>query len=219
MAVTLPEIPLATFSAALSPMAPEPLAPAVYQRLFAHYEELRRWSPRLALIGPGTAGEVLARHFGESLAALPCLPTNGGAPGRLVDIGSGAGFPGLVLAAARPDWDVTLVEPRERKWAFLQAAARHAGLSCRCLNARVATLLPPGLPDAYEAVTVRALRLPSPVLAALAGRLSPGGRVLLWAGAEDPPLSPGLRLIRAEPLAGSLARRLLVVERALQESW
>jgi 16S rRNA (guanine527-N7)-methyltransferase len=217
MPVTLPEISLTAFSAALASLAAEPLAPAVGARLFAHYEELRRWSARLALIGPGTAGEVLGRHFGESLAALPHLPAARGAPARLVDVGSGAGFPGLVLAAARPDWEVTLVEARERKWAFLQAAARHAGLSCRCLNARVATLLPPGLPDAYEAVTVRALRLPPPVLAALAGRLTPGGRVLLWAGAEDPPLPAGLRLIRAEPLAGSLVRRLLVVEPKVAE--
>ena len=42
----------------------------------------------------------------------------------LVDLGSGAGFPGLVLAAARPDLHVTLVETRERKWSFLLAAAR-----------------------------------------------------------------------------------------------
>ena len=56
---------------------------------------------------------------------------------RLLDLGSGAGFPGIVLAAARPDLEVTLLEARERKWAFLAAACRRAGLACRCLNARV----------------------------------------------------------------------------------
>ena len=52
------------------------------------------------------AGEVVERHYGESLAALPLAP----AEGRLVDLGSGAGFPGWVLAAARPGLEVTLVD-------------------------------------------------------------------------------------------------------------
>jgi 16S rRNA (guanine527-N7)-methyltransferase len=207
----LPPLSPDDFERALAACAPEALPPPVVQALWGHYEELRRWTPRLALIGPGTVGEVIERHFGESLAALPYLPPAGG---RLVDVGSGAGFPGLVLAAARPQWDVTLVEARERKWAFLQAAARRGGLSCRCLNARVATLLPPGLPDVYEAVTVRALKLPPPVLAALAARLTPGGRFLLWVGAETPSLPAGWRLADAAALPGAVARRLVVVERA-----
>ncbi|HEV8237876.1 MAG TPA: RsmG family class I SAM-dependent methyltransferase [Thermoanaerobaculia bacterium] len=186
------------------------MADDVVERLAAHYEELRRWSGRLSLIGPGTADEVVERHFGESLAALPYLAEP---EGRLVDLGSGAGFPGLVLAAARPAWQVTLVEAQERKWAFLQAAGRHAGLSCRYLNARVAALLPPGFPDAYEVVTMRALRLPSAALAALRDRLSPRGRLLLWAGAESPTLPAGLAITAETPLAGSLSRRLLRVER------
>ena len=211
MRSTRPSLSPDDFSLALAAAAPEPLPPTVVQALWAHYEELRRWTPRLALIGPGTVAEVVQRHFGESLAALPYLPAAGG---RLVDVGAGAGFPGLVLAAARPRWEVTLVEARERKWAFLQAAARRAGLSCRCLNARVAILLPPGLPDAYEAVTVRALKLPPPVLAALAARLTPGGRFLLWVGAETPSLPTGWRPADATVLPGAVARRLVVVERA-----
>src|ERR1044072_5416860 len=150
MAVALPEIPLGAFAAAVRASAPEPLPPATVDRLHAHYEELRRWSARLSLIGPGTVAEVMERHFGESLAALPHLPEPAAS---LVDLGSGAGFPGLVLAAARPGWEVTLVEAQERKWAFLQAAARRAALSCRWLNARVAGLLAPGFPDAYGGVT------------------------------------------------------------------
>jgi 16S rRNA (guanine527-N7)-methyltransferase len=207
----LPQIPRARFGEEVAQGSPEPLGETVVDALFAHYEELRRWSPRLALVGPGTAMEVVSRHFGESLAALPLLESG---VGRLVDLGSGAGFPGLVLAAARPRWQVTLVEARERKWAFLQAASRRAGLSCRCLNARVATLLPPGFPEAYEALTVRALSLPSPVLAALATRLTPDGRMLLWAGLEDPSLPPELRLVRSILLPESRSRRLLVVKHA-----
>jgi 16S rRNA G527 N7-methylase RsmG len=109
---------------------------------------------------------------------------------------------------------VTLVEAQERKWAFLQAAGRRAGLSCRYLNARVAALLPPGFPDGYEVVTMRALRLAPPVLAALARPPRPRGRLLLWAGAESPPLPSGLVVTGELQLPGSLARRVLRVERA-----
>ena len=211
MAVALPEIPPTAFAGAVRASAPEPLSPATVDHLQAHYDELRRWSTRLSLIGPGTAAEVVERHFGESLAALPHLSEPAG---RLVDLGSGAGFPGLVLAAARPGWEVTLVEAQERKWAFLQAAARRAGLSCRCLNVRVAALLPPGLPDAYEVVTVRALRLPPDTLAAVAERLTPAGRLLLWAGTEAPALPVRWGVATETALPGSLARRILRVERA-----
>jgi 16S rRNA (guanine527-N7)-methyltransferase len=210
MAVVLPLLTFPQFAEELEKLSPERLPPGVHESLFRHYEELRRWSERLSLVGPGTAAEVLDRHYGESLAALPYLSPD--PAGRLIDVGSGAGFPGLVVAAARPSWQVTLIEAQERKWAFLQAAARCAGLSCRCLNARVATLLPPGLPDAYEAVTVRALSLSPELLAVLAERLTPSGRLLLWAGSQEPKLPPGLRVASAAPLAGSRVRRLLVVE-------
>jgi 16S rRNA (guanine527-N7)-methyltransferase len=206
----LPEVPLAEFAQRLAEEASGPLDDRTVRALFAHYEELRRWSPTLALIGPGSAAEVLRRHFGESLAALPLLP-----PGtrRLVDVGSGAGFPGLVLAAACPGLEVTLVEPRERKCAFLETAARRAALSCRVLNARVARLLPAGLPDVFEVLTMRALRLPPATLAGLAERVAPGGRMLFWAGQEAVALPESWRVTAQLPLPGAHARRLLTAER------
>ena len=206
----LPALDRAEFAQAVARESPEPLEAATLDALFAHYEELRRWSPKLSLIGPGTTHEVTSRHFGESLAALPFLP---GDHGRLLDVGSGAGFPGLVLAAARPGWEVTLVEARERKWAFLQTAARRAALSCRVLNARVAAPLPAGLPDALEVLTMRALRLPPATLDVLAERVVPGGRLLFWAGQEAVALPAGWRVAAQLPLRGAHARRLLAAER------
>ena len=211
MAVPLPALPLEAFAAEIRRRSPEPLGDSTVAALHAHYEELRRWSPRLALIGPGTAGEILDRHFGESLAALPWLPARDA--GALVDVGSGAGFPGLVLAAARPRWRVTLVEPRAKKWSFLQAAARRASLSVRCLDARVGPSLPDGAPEVFDAVTVRALRLPAASVAVLAERMAPGGRFLFWAGAEEPPLPGGWRFVESLPLGEARQRRLLIAER------
>jgi 16S rRNA (guanine527-N7)-methyltransferase len=153
-------------------------------RLHVHYEELRKWNPRVALVGPAAAEDIVERHYAESLAALPRLPT----AARILDLGSGAGFPGLILAAALPDAEVTLVEARERKWAFLMAAAQRCELSVRCLNARVALPLPEAFPQQVEAITVRALRLPEDLLSRLARHLAPAGRLLIWTG--TPPSVP-----------------------------
>jgi 16S rRNA (guanine527-N7)-methyltransferase len=96
-------------------------------------------------------------------------------PGTLLDVGSGNGSPGLVLALVRADLEVTLLEPRARRWAFLREAARSAGRSVRVLRARHDAY--PG--PAARTVTLRALALP---LAELAPLVEPGGRVLVFGG-------------------------------------
>ena len=210
----LPFIDEPTLRRRLRALSPEPLEEAALAAMAVHYAELRRWNRSLALIGPGTVDEVLERHFGESLAALPLVPARPEGSGELVDVGSGAGFPGLVLAAARPRWRVTLVEARQRKWSFLLSVARKAALSVRCLDARVAVPPPAEIPEEIERLTMRAVRLPGPVVAALAARLGPSGSLLLWAGAEDPAVPPGCRLGPSHPLAGSARRRIVEVRRA-----
>jgi 16S rRNA (guanine(527)-N(7))-methyltransferase RsmG len=213
MAFELPSLPRSEFAASIAALSPEPLGDRAIDALFAHYQELARWNRRTNLIGPGTAGEILARHFGESLAALPLLP----ADARVgLDLGSGAGFPGLVLAAARPELEVTLAEARERKWAFLSAAARKASLPCRCLNVRVQVPLPAGLPESIDVITSRALRLDAETWAALAERLAPEGRILLWAGENNPDLPPDLVASGSVKLAGSERRRILALRRLPQ---
>ncbi len=148
--------------------------------MYQHYRELRRWNRRVALVGSGMAQWVVERLFLESLAVLPLLD---GAAGPVVDVGSGAGFPGLVIAAARPDLEVVLVEPRQRKWAFLRSVADRSSLECICLNARVAAALPSSFPESFDRVTARALRLEPEWMSALGGRLRPGGSFLVWASA------------------------------------
>ena len=205
----LPALTETEFSRRLGEFWREALPAGAVQKLFVHYEELRQWAGTIALIGPGAIGELFERHYAESLAALPWLPSfpvlpslsalpalppslpqaTDGSGARLLDLGSGAGFPGWILAAARPDLAVTLVEARERKWAFLATAARRARLSCRCLNARVSTHSLAEFPGRIDLVTVRALRLEGKTWTALLPHLAPGARVLLWSGeiAEPPP--------------------------------
>ncbi|HVS00978.1 MAG TPA: RsmG family class I SAM-dependent methyltransferase [Thermoanaerobaculia bacterium] len=206
MSAQLPSLSRTEFERQLARCSPEPLGPASVDALYAHYQEMRLWNRRLSLVGPGTAEEVVGRHYGEALAALPLIPPDAR---QGLDIGSGAGFPGIVLAAARPGLEMTLVEPRERKWSFLLAAARKASLPCQVLNARVHLPLPAGLPERLDLVTIRALRLDLDVLGVLARRLTPEGQFLLWVGEKDPELPPELEPAGSVPLAGSERRRIL----------
>jgi 16S rRNA (guanine527-N7)-methyltransferase len=194
------------FVESVAVVSPEELSPSSLGALYAHYAELLRWNERLGLIGPGTEGEIVTRHYGESLAALRLIPDSAR---TAADLGSGAGFPGFVLAAARPGLEMTLVEARERKWSFLAAAARKAALSCHCLNARVATPLPAGLPETIDLVTVRALKVETDVLGALARRLTPQGSILIWAGERDPDVPPELSPHASLRLAGGDRRRIV----------
>ena len=214
MPFALPSVSRKNFVRGLAQVSPEPLDDRAVDALLAHYRELSLWNRRLSLIGPGTSGEILARHYGESLAALPLIPTDA----RFgLDISSGAGFPGLVLAAARPGMEMTLVESREEKWAFLTSAARKASLPCRCLNVRVSVPLPAGLPASLDVVTARALKLDPPVLGALAERLGPDGRILLWVGEENPDLPPVLAPGDSVKIPGSEHRRILEIRRTDRE--
>jgi 16S rRNA (guanine527-N7)-methyltransferase len=97
------------------------------------------------------------------------------APGTLVDVGSGNGSPGLVLALLRDDLEVTLLEPRARRWAFLREAARAAGRPVRVLRLRHDAY--PGPPA--RTVTLRGLAVP---LAELSALVAPGGTLLVFGG-------------------------------------
>jgi len=203
---SLPDLDLVDFSRALESAWPGVAGRAeVIGRLHAHYSELRRWAPRVDLIGPGVAREIFERHYAESLVALSWMPAE---ELRLVDVGSGAGFPGFVLAAARPDAETWLVEPRQKRRAFLASAARRAQLAVHLLDARVAAPLRAALPEAIDVVTLRALRLSTDELGELAKRLAPGGRILCWEGSQATEIPGELVAGRRRLLAGSAARHL-----------
>jgi 16S rRNA (guanine527-N7)-methyltransferase len=95
-------------------------------RLALYFVELKKWSKKTNLVSTsGSDEELIENHFLDSLALLPSL---GGDDAHLLDIGSGAGFPGLVCKAAKPELTVTLVEPRQKRTVFLGHIARTLGL-------------------------------------------------------------------------------------------
>ena len=141
--------------------------PAVAARLDRYLDLLEAWSARVNLTGARTRADRI------DLLLRPAVGVAGHVlPGRLLDIGSGNGSPGLVLAALRPDVGAILLEPRQKRWAFLREAARAMGLAVEVRRERHDRF--PGPPA--ETVTVRALALPAADLAAL---LAPGGRLVV----------------------------------------
>lgn len=167
--------------------------------LAAYLDRLAAWGRRANLTGARTPEERVAR------LVAPALPAVGLVEGpSLLDVGSGNGSPGLVLALLRPDLEVTLLEPRARRWAFLREAAREVGrLDLTVLRERHDTHAGPPA----QTVTIRALDLP---LAALRPLLRPGGVVLRFGPRPGP--APGFRE-ESVPAAGLHRWRAVPVSR------
>jgi len=211
----MPQLSPSQFSDRLQAAIPFPLGISVVDALYAHYAELIRWNAILNLIGPGTIHEIVERHYAESLLALDLLPTTAGS---LLDLGSGAGFPGLVLAACRRDLSPTLVESRERKCAFIESAARHASLPCRCLNVRVRLPLPVELPEGIQVITSRALRIGRSLLAELAKRLGASGAIVLWTTETRLDLPESLTVEGVVEIGGGTARQIQLLRPKARQS-
>ena len=90
--------------------------------LEAHYKLLTQWNSRLNLTRIESVEEAVRMHYCESLFVGTKLPEG---PLRIVDVGSGAGFPGIPIAILRPECTVTLVESHQRKCVFLREASRN----------------------------------------------------------------------------------------------
>lgn len=106
-------------------------------RLKDYADLLADWSARHNLVAKSTLPDLWHRHIWDSAQLAPLLPPD---TRTLADLGSGAGFPGLVLAAMRPDIAVTLHEATAKKCAFLQAAADRMGVPVTIENARMEEL-------------------------------------------------------------------------------
>jgi 16S rRNA (guanine527-N7)-methyltransferase len=94
-------------------------------RLGALVDTLVRWQKAINLVGRTTMEDVWIRHVLDSAQLAPLIPAHAKS---LADLGSGGGFPGLVLAALRPELDMTLIEVDARKAAFLGEAGRRMAL-------------------------------------------------------------------------------------------
>jgi 16S rRNA (guanine527-N7)-methyltransferase len=141
-------------------------------QLKAYADMLGDWNARHNLVARSTLPDLWQRHMWDSAQLAPLIPAGAR---TLADLGSGAGFPGLVLAAMRPDLAVILYEATGKKCAFLRAAAQRMGLAVHIENARIEDLTP----KPHDVVTARALA-PLPKLLAYAHLLTDPNSVCLF---------------------------------------
>lgn len=143
---------------------------AALERMAAHWNLLQKWAPRMNLTSIRGAEDAAWKHYRDSVAPIRVLSV-----GPWVDIGSGAGFPGLPLAIIRPQVLVTLVEPRKKRVSFLRAAIAELGLENVSVREGRST---DGPDKRYAAVVTRATFSEGSALRELTEWCAPGGQVV-----------------------------------------
>jgi 16S rRNA (guanine527-N7)-methyltransferase len=109
-------------------------SPDLSPKLEKYKTQLLKWAKVINLVSPSTLADVNSRHFYDSMQVIDLLPPN---TKTLMDIGSGAGFPGMVIAIERPDIEVHLVESDTKKCSFLSTISRETNTPVIIHNARV----------------------------------------------------------------------------------
>jgi 16S rRNA (guanine527-N7)-methyltransferase len=175
---------------------PEPDVPRETRERLAELRDLLlRWNTRINLVADRGPAAIDRRHIEDSLQLLPLLPPHG----PIADLGSGAGFPGLVLAIASDDREIHLIESDRRKAAFLLEATRALGLAQVHVH-----------PARIEAVTLASLAaVTARALAPLADLLAYASRLLALGGVA---IFPKGRNVEAE-LTDAASAWTMTIER------
>ncbi|HWP85106.1 MAG TPA: 16S rRNA (guanine(527)-N(7))-methyltransferase RsmG [Terriglobia bacterium] len=182
-----------------------------FEQLATHFALLLRWNERINLTSIRNPAEIATRHFEESLFLAKILPPP---DGPVVDIGSGAGFPGLPLKIAWPEVEVVLLEPSHKKAAFLKEVIRHCGLERVAVRAeRLGSDAPAGLAGRAALVTMRAVAPAPALLQQMSQLLRAKGQMALFLGERDAAVVPqlaGMQWSLPLPIPHSLRRVILI---------
>lgn len=192
-----------------------PLSDRQMDRLLAYLRLLERWNRVHNLSAIRDPDAMLTQHLLDSLGAVgPLRRHAAGRALRILDVGSGAGLPGLVWAVAEPLWSVTTIDAVAKKVAFVREAVGELGLTNLVpVHSRVESA--PALAD-FDVVTSRAFGSLGDLIALTRGRLAPGG---IWLAMKASPpideiaaLAPELDVFHVEPvqIPGLAAARCLV---------
>lgn len=159
---------------------------------------LDRWNKTYNLTAIRDPREMLHKHLLDSLSMWRAVR-----PGRLADLGTGPGLPGIPLALAVPGLEVTLVESNGKKCRFMREVVRKLGLAnARVLESRAEAVDEPG---AHDQLTARAMDTLAGILEVGGHLLAPGGRLLAMKGlrpdAEIAALPPGWAVESVQPLS------------------
>jgi 16S rRNA (guanine527-N7)-methyltransferase len=175
-------IQLATVAAALEDFGIS-LGLRQMEQIASYMDLLTRWNRAINLTSILDPGEVIRRHFAESIYITRFVDLRG----AILDVGSGAGFPGLAIKIARPELRVVLLEPVAKKRAFLKEVVRECKLDevevsgCRVEDYSAQAL------GGFESATVRAVGNLPVILRATGRCLKPSGSVYLWLAGDEGP--------------------------------
>lgn len=146
------------------------------------YDEITLFNPKYGLVN-ASGQELVVRHILDCLAPVPIMKSLiGQASVRMADLGSGSGLPGLVLASAFPEWDITLVERMGRRAGFLRNTVAVMGLNS---HVKIVQKDLSEVQDAFDIVTFRAFRQFKDIISDLDRILLPGGKVFAYKSSEE----------------------------------
>jgi 16S rRNA (guanine527-N7)-methyltransferase len=159
------------------------LSPAQIRLISMYIDLLLRWNDRVNLTAIRAPEEIVTRHFGESIFAarrlFPQPEVEAGTTAHVIDVGSGAGFPGLPVKIWAPHLRLTLIESNQKRATFLREVVRHLGLAnVDVLGARAETYLG----SRGDVVMFRAVEQFESVLLHAAGLVRPGGCLAVMVG-------------------------------------
>ena len=189
------------------------IPPDAADTLISYIELLHKWNRTHNLTAIKTVDEMVRRHLLDSLSLLPFV-----SDGNLLDVGAGAGLPGIPLAICKPHLDVTLVDSVQKKTLFMSFATSNLGLNnTQVIHQRVEQLQqPPG----YGMVVARAFSSLEKLTRLTRHLLAEDGRILAMTGYLPDPQeitdlqkNTGFRLVKTEKLfvAGEHAERNIVI--------
>ena len=171
---------------------------------------LEKWNARINLTAVRDPDEIVTRHFGESFFAASRLFPVRDASQTAIDVGSGAGFPGLPIKIWNPTLNLTLIEANQRKVAFLREAVRTLGLA----NVRVLAVRAEQVSQQADFVILRAVERFEQILPVALKLTAPSGRLALLIGNSQVELATsvlsGVEWQNPSPLPLSHSRSVLV---------
>jgi len=187
-----------------------PLTDSLVSSIRTYIDLLLKWNAKLNLTAIRDPEQIVTRHFGESLFAAAQLFPGGDSNESVIDVGSGAGFPGLPLKLWAPHLELTLIESNQRKATFLREVIRALNLKSSSVVASRAE----SSPLRADLVTLRAVERFEHILPVALALVRPGGRMGLLIGETQmgkvESLSPGIHWQTPVEIPLSKSRRLLI---------
>lgn len=183
-------------------------------KINAYIDLLLFWNSKISLTAVREPQDILRFHFGESLFALQFIDIQGG---RLADVGSGAGFPGVAIKIFRPELELILIEPNMKKCAFLAEVTR-------VLDITPVRIIPKPFeqsdiaPLSLRFVTSRALAKFTRLLSWSAASLAGGGSLILWVSEGKGAQIRGdhqFRWANVRTIPGTLNRSILIGQKPI----